>query len=169
MTPSSTSVYGPDDDFDNDLIPNVLEGVATFLTVGDKRWLPHVKATCAQAHFSGLQAARRYCLALTLHPWSGPFPKETAGKVSAVLQLAISGDASSQDAMNRCLLELQSAYPNSMDPIGSFLRSSVRSIPDFASIGIFNSRIRSERSQAVKIMRELLTASIKEDQKSYSP
>ena len=161
MTTSSLpSGYGPGDDIDNDGVPNVLDGAVAFLTQGSLAWHRHVQSLCRVAPFDALQAGRRYCLALAGHAWLAPFPIEDADRVAAILRRQMAGDTAAWATMAEELARLQQLWPNPMDPVGSFLRSSLRGIPDFSTIGIFNSRARSERPEAVRIMRRMLVDAI---------
>lgn len=156
--------YGPGDDLDRDGIPNVLDGAVAFLTQGSMAWHRQVQSVCRAKPFNALQAGRRYCLALTEHAWWAPFPMEDADRVAAILARQMAGDTAAWATMAEELARLQELWPNPMDPVGSFLRSALRGIPDFASIGIFNSRARSERPEAVRLMRRMLVDAISAQQ-----
>lgn len=156
--------YGPGDDLDRDGIPNVLDGAVAFLTQGSMAWHRHVQSVCRAAPFDALQAGRRYCLALAEHAWWAPFPIEDDDRVAAILARQMAGDTAAWATMAEELARLQELWPNPMDPVGSFLRSALRGIPDFASIGIYNSRARSERPEAVRIMRRMLVDAISAQQ-----
>lgn len=159
MTTSAPG-YGPGDDLDRDGIPNVLDGATAFLTQGSMAWHRHVQSVCRAAPFDALQAGRRYCLALAEHAWLAPFPIEDADRVAAILRRQMVGDTAAWATMAEELARLQQLWPNPMDPIGSFLRSALRGISDFSTIGIFNSRARSDRTEAVRIMRRMLVDAI---------
>lgn len=173
-TTTPTPAYGPGDDLDRDGIPNVLDGATAFLTQGSMAWHRHVQSVCRAAPFDSLQAGRRYCLALAQHAWwapltpevSVPFQVETADRVIAILRRQMAGDATAPAAMAEELTRLQELWPNPMDPVGSFLRSALRGIPDFASIGIFNSRPAADRAKAVRTMRRLLVDAITAQQQA---
>jgi hypothetical protein len=152
--------YGPGDDLDRDGIPNVLDGATAFLTQGSMAWHRHVQWVCRAAPFDALQAGRRYCLSLAEHAWSAPFPIEDADRVAAILRRQMAGDTAAWATMAEELARLQQLWPNPMDPVGSFLRSALRGIPDFASIGIFNSRPAADRAKAVRTMRRMLVDAI---------
>lgn len=158
--------YGPGDDLDRDGIPNVLDGATAFLTQGSMAWHRHVQSVCRAAPFDALQAGRRYCLSLAEHTWLAPFPIEDADRVAAILRRQMAGDATAPAAMAKELTRLQELWPNPMDPVGSFLRSALRGIPDFVSIGIFNSRPVADRAKAVRTMRRLLVDAITAQQQA---
>lgn len=159
-TSTPTPGYGPGDDLDRDGIPNVLDGAVAFLTQGSMAWHRHVQSVCRAAPFDALQAGRRYCLALAEHEWWTPLPIEDAGRVAALLRRQMAGDTAAWATMEEELTRLQQLWPNPMDPVGSFLRSALRGIPDFASIGMFNSRPVADRSKAVRTMRRMLVDAI---------
>jgi hypothetical protein len=161
--------YGPGDDLDRDGIPNLLDGATAFLTQGSMAWHRHVQSVCRAAPFDALQAGRRYCLALAEHAWLAPFPIEDADRVAKILRRQMAGDATAPAAMAEELVRLQQLWPNPMDPVGSFLRSALRGIPDFASIGIFNSRPAADRAKAVRTMRRLLVDAIAAQQQADLP
>lgn len=163
-TPSPAFGYGPGDDIDNDGVPNVLDGTTAFLTQGSMPWHRSIQSLCRLAPFDAMLASRHYCLALVEHPWATPLPSDDAQEVATVIRRIISGDTLAVDAMHLCLANLSRTYPNSLDPIGSFFRSAVRGIADFSSIGIYNSRPRSERRAAVLVMRGLLVDAIRAQQ-----
>lgn len=159
MTTTPTT-HGPNDDIDRDGIPNVLDGTAAFLTQSSMAWHRNLQSICQAAPFDALQAARRYCLLLVEHRWTAPFPIEDAERVAGVLRRQIAGDSNAWITAAEELARLQGLWPNPMDPVGSFLRSALRGMPDFASIGVFNSRRRSDRTKAVLLMRRMLVDAI---------
>lgn len=164
-TTTPTPGYGPGDDLDRDGIPNVLDGATAFLTQGSMTWHRHVQSVCRAAPFDALQAGRRYCLALALAEYA-PFAPEAANRVIAILRRQMAGDATAPAAMAEELTRLQELWPNPMDPVGSFFRSALRGIPDFASIGFFNSRPAADRAKAVRTMRRLLVDAITAQQQA---